>query len=278
MDPKNQTADPNASSDPAVVADPNVGSSAQEPGATENAGDPTKPHGNAGKTPWYMTRINEETNKRRELENQAADAMRRANDAEALLSRLQQDDKAPAGEQQPKRQGPTQEQYANDIMREASRLRFYEDSAAVKTAGVAKFGASFSDMLNTLTAIGATTDDFVLDVLTVDKVNAHVILKTLADEPERAASLAGMNSRQRIAELTRMAMAEPQKGGRAAQDEPTARAVSRAPAPKPIIQPSASANEGDWMDPEKLDKMSEDEANAMFSSRWNEKYLPRKSA
>src|ERR1700761_988032 len=52
-----------------------------------------KPHHLKGKTPWYMERINEETNKRRAIEERLAEKEREAENASQMLERLQAGDK-----------------------------------------------------------------------------------------------------------------------------------------------------------------------------------------
>lgn len=283
MEPETQEVDPNAVVDPAAAAAADAGAAGadaqqqqQDPGAVDAA----KPHGNAGKTPWYMARIHEETNKARAAEERATQEARRASDAEALLARMQGGAKPDAQQQpaaQPQRQAAVpQDQYQNDVRAGAEQLRFYENTNEVKQAGFAQFGTGFGAVLETLTAVGATSNDFVYDVLSVDKANAHVIFDTLAKDPERAAALVNMNPRARIAELTRMTMTDVKPAAQSqGQQQAKPASISKAPAPKPAVEPSAPAGESDWLDPAKLDNMTEAEANAMFSRQWDAKYSGR---
>lgn len=216
-------------------------------------------HGNKGKQPWFLQRISEETSKRTQIEAELAAERRARQDAEALAARLQADPAAPAAPR-----APVQQIAEQDIDRlvdqRADQKRFFEDTSAVKNAGLQKFGASFENTLNILTAIGATTNDVVADILAVDKANAHVLLDKLGQDPERAAALVGMNSRTRIAELTRMSLMP--NAPAAPVVEPTKAApkqVSRAPAPPPPVEPSAS-KVTDW----RTDDASDDEFDRGF--------------
>ena len=286
-----QNTDPNVAADPNVADQANQAAQDAAAAAGTGAGDgpgSAKPHGNAGKTPWYMTEIAELRGKKRGLEQESQANAQRAADAEALLSRLQNGGQNKDGQQQhaPQQQQPAQrtdavspEQYQADVTREAARMNLYENSNDVRAAGFATFGAGFGETLTKLNAIGVTADDIVLDILSIDKANAHVILDKIAKDEDKAASLVRMSPRQRIVELTRMTMAENKQAGAAgAASGQNQAGISRAPPPKPAFQSSAPAAETDWMDPEKLDKMSEQEANAMFSRQWDTKYARRAGA
>jgi hypothetical protein len=109
----------------------------------------------------------------------------------------------------------------------------------IKDGYAAFTGPKFDEMANILGAVGCVNDEFIADVLAVDRPNAHKTLAALAAEPETAARLASLDSRSRIAELTRITMAK------AAVVEPPVpkpapKVVSKAPAPAPVVEPSAS--------------------------------------
>src|SRR6185312_11344868 len=100
----------------------------------------------------------------------------------------------------------------------------------------AQFGPAFQGALTILNAANVVNnDEFVADLIAVDRANAHVMLERLAKEPERAAALASLSSRQRIAELTRMSLQPPAK-----DEKPAPPGVSKAPAPPPYVAPSSS--------------------------------------
>lgn len=231
-----------------------------DPAAPPAAGDPPAPelqpdppaadgdHGNKGKKPWFLQRISEETEGRRAAEQRAADA-------EALAARLQAGNNPPPadGTRQPPPADPRDFNAA--VRTEAQRMRLADDSMAVRDAGLRDFGASFGESLHILTAVGATSDDMVLDLIAVDKTNAHKILANLAKDPEKAASLVGMDSRRRIAELTRMAdaIAAPKTEPTAPKPGAPPKQVSKAPAPAPPVDPSASKSV-DWRSDEASDE------------------------
>ncbi len=206
------------------------------------------------KKPWFLERISQESAKAQDATRRLAEAERRAAEAEALAARLQ------AGKDPtvtPQSAGKTFTQA--EIRAEAERLRFHEDTVAVRDAGLGQFGQSFNETLSVLNAVGATNDDFVSDVLAVDKAGAHVLLDRLAKDPEKAVALAGMTSRQRIAELTRMSVAKTES-----EPKPTvpAKAVSKAPPPAPKIEPSAAKARDGY-----ADDASDDEFTRQFNER-----------
>src|SRR5258707_7743306 len=162
---------------------------------------------------------------KRDLEAENARIRREAADARALAERLQrgngQTDPATAPAPTP---APSQDQYQADVNRAAEMQRVMEDTVAIRNAGMIKF-PDFQQTLNTLTALGVTSNlDIVMDILAVDRANAHVMLDSLAKDPEKAASIAQMTPRSRIAELTRMTTV-----------------TTAAPAPKAVAQPAAPA-------------------------------------
>lgn len=188
-----------------------------------------KPHHLKGKTPWYMERINEETNKRREIEGQLAQERREKQEARALLERMQGGDKA----------APAQADDRNIdalVKAEAARLVFEQERQAVISAGHQEFGAEgFSQIASILGAAGAATEDFIQDVIAVDKANAHLIFDVLAKDPERARALSNMDLRRRTAELTRISDKMTDSKA-AAVVPPKVAAPSKVPAPRPVIE------------------------------------------
>jgi len=199
-------------------------------------------------------------------ERAAADARREAQEAKALLSRMQNGGD-PARQPAPPPQ-PQPQDFETAVDQAAARKIFLADSQAVLTQGLTKFGAGFNESLNILTAIGATSDDMIADVLAVDKGNAHVLLDSLAKDPERTAALTAMNSRQRIAELTRMSMtpATP-KADPPPPPAPTTK-VSKAPPPPPPVEPSAT---------KVVDGYSDEATDEQFTAQFNERMAARAS-
>jgi hypothetical protein len=203
---------------------------------------------------WAIKRITDEMAAKRAALERAEAAEKRANEALALAESLR-GQRAPQPTPTPFQPQPAQFSQA-DVQREAVRMRLHEDTTEVLTKGMAAYGPAFRQSLDILNAANVVNnDEFVADLIAVDRANAHVVLSNLAKEPERAATLASMNSRQRIAELTRMSMAP------AAKDtKPSAPGVSRAPAPAPHVAPSSS-NVKDW----RVDDASDDEFDRGFN-------------
>lgn len=271
------TNEPNPPVDPAVAAAASAASASNEapaavnPAANETppadpAADPAaiaaidpaepKPHGNKGKKPWYLDRISEETRRAQEAEA-------RALNAEALLERSQTRNPAdPAAPPAPRADESAIETRARQI---ADERVAGEKIQTVIRSGIAKFD-DWDERAATLGAAGAATPDFVLDVVSVDPVNAHLILHQLADDPQKAARLAKMDTRSRTIELVKMSMAASPNAAPApaAEIKPAIppKAVSRAPAPPPPVDPG-SAQAVDW----RTDKNISDQE---WSKRWDE--------
>lgn len=223
--------------------------------------EPAHEHGNKGKVPWYMQRIHEETNKRAAIETELTQTKRERAEALALLERSQQPEGSPA---------PLSRADAPDFesaveARAAAKLLF-KDSTDVRLAGQKEF-TDFGDSLAILSAVGATSDEFVGDVIDTDKDTAHKMFDYLAKNPERAAQLVNMPSRRRVAELTRISMSEITKPVAAKEVTPAAKPapVSKVPAPKPVLEAAGGVDEVDE------DKMSD----AQWSA-WRKKQLAKK--
>lgn len=132
-----------------------------------------------------------------------------------------------------------------EIDRRAEYKLFLRDVEAVRGRGNTQYGDEFNENVKALSAYGADNDQFVQDVFAADQTNAHVLLHTLAHDAQKAISLVGMDSKRRIAELTRMSIAAAAPVAINVVDPaPKAPApkstVSRAPAPAPALTPSAS--------------------------------------
>lgn len=233
-----------------------------EPVIEPPAPEPPKPT----KQPWYLERLAEESGKvAREREAREA-AERRANDAEALAARLQADPAAPKPTTQPQRQPTAQDpDFQAAVRRQASMDRLAEDSVTVLQKGNAEF-PDFAQTRTTLNAVGALNDEFVADILAVDKDNAHILLDKLAKDPERAVQLTQMDTRRRIAELTRMSAAIAPKAE--APKAPLAPApVSRAPKPAPALAPVGGDDDAA--------PLGDDVDDATWSANWDRTHKKR---
>lgn len=187
---------------------------------------------------WALRRISDEAEARRRERERADSASRERDEALALVESLRrQQPGAPAATPPPSDRQPQVSEA--EIMRRVAAVKLNEDSNQVLSQGMQAYGAGFQSTLAVLQAAGVTNNDgFVADLIAVDRANAHVILDRLAKEPERAAAIAALPDRQRIAELTRMSMTPKDA-------KPAAPGVSRAPAPAPHVAPSSS-NVKDW--------------------------------
>lgn len=242
-----------------------------EPAAAAIEPEPAPVHGNRGQTPWFMREIPKLREEKQEERTGRLAAEQRAKDLEAIIERMQANPTAvpPPGPavRQPAKQP---DDFSAAVKAQAAHDRFIEDTLGVRQAGITKF-PDFLESLRILEAVGVTSsDDFVADVLAVDKGTAHEIFDKLAKDPEKAASLVGMDSRRRIAELTRMADApkpEP-KPAVAEAPKPAAPAISRAPAPKPAVSPLAAAPDVDPTTPDGNDKMDDKAWEAWYKAKY----------
>jgi hypothetical protein len=187
---------------------------------------------------WMLDRIAEAQRNEATARQATEVEKRRATEAEALAARLQKGDTTvmPPLRQPDAIDAALIDQAANQKLMTQARQQIIKDGYAAFT------GPKFDEMANILGAVGCVNDEFIADVLAVDRPNAHKTLAALAAEPETAARLASLDSRSRIAELTRITMA---KAAVAAVIDPPApkpapKVVSKAPAPPPVVEPSAS--------------------------------------
>lgn len=228
----------------------------------EVAPEPEKQHGNKGKPAWWQERINEETNRRRQIEAQLEQERREKLETRALLERLQ------GGEKEAPKARTEETDIDALVEARAAQKLFNDDCNAVAEAG-AKDIPDFNDKLGLLRSIGVVSDDFLKDIFAVDKASAHKMLDRLAQEPDRAHMMTRMDSRRRIAELTRMQiqMAEAPKPAPA----PAAKTISKVPPPKPVVDAV-----GD--DLGEMDLSNDKLSDADWSKLWNKRYLNKKSA
>ncbi len=251
----NAPAEPPAPNDP-PAPEPAPPAAAADPAAVE------RQHGNKGAKPWFLQRIAEEAEGRRQAET-------RASELQAMVDRQSRSPADPAAPPAPPR--------ADDTTVETRARQIAQDSIngdkirSVISAGVAKF-PDWEQRAATLGAAGAATLDFVLDVVSVDPANAHEILHQLADDPERAAHLAKMDPRTRTIELVKMSLAAQgaaaPKPAEPAKPAVPPKSVSKAPAPPPPVEPGAS---------QAVDWRSDKATDADFSKGWDERQRERAS-
>jgi hypothetical protein len=288
-----------APDEPPAAADPNDGTSAPAgdvPDAADTSAEaPAAPVAERppGAPKWALERIGEETDRRVAVEGRLSAAERKAADLQAILDRMQASGTAapaaqpgaaaiPPAAPAPRAAEPAApafEERVQQVVTEREAARTIED---VVQNGIKEFtNATWHEKAAVLAAVGAASPEFVLDVIAADAVNAHKIIATLADDPEKAAQLAKMDVRRRTAELTRMSMTEQAKtaaaavaadpaGGApapAAAAPKAAASVSRAPAPQAIPRPVASAQPVDPTTPEGDAKMSDKEWEQWYKDK-----------
>lgn len=237
------------------------------PAATPTPGAPPDKPVNPNSPKWALDRIGVLTDRAQRAEQQVQERDTELANARELLARLQANPQPPQNQPQPQPRAPIpfpQPQTNDDqrIQAAAREQRFMEDINDARSKGFQEFGAEgFAGTINTLSAIGAD-NDFLADVLAVDRLNAHKLFHQIAQKPEQAAALAKMNSRQRIAEITRIAMVD-----KSAPATPTPPKTSAAPEPRP-------ASSG--VDALPNDSLGDDVDDATWSRNWDAKHNPRR--
>jgi hypothetical protein len=208
---------------------------------------------------WMLDRIAEAQRNEATARQATEVEKRRATEAEALAARLQKGDQAPTPQPQPP-DAALVNQAAQKILMDQARQQIIKDGYAAFT------GPKFDEMANILGAVGCVNDEFIADVLAVDRPNAHKTLAALAAEPETAARLASLDSRSRIAELTRITMAKAAVVEPPAPAKPAPKLVSKAPAPAPVVEPSAS---------KVVDGYADEATEEQFTAKFNERMKAR---
>lgn len=222
-------------------------------------------------------RVGEESTKRAAEARRAEAAETRAANAEALLQRMQNSGEEP-GKPAPQPRAEQPQNFDRAVAERAEQLVFEDTKGGLVQKGYSEFGKpAFDDACSVVVACGYPPDDLVRDLLAVDGSNASKLIMELSKDGERAARLAGMNSRQRISELTRMAMTAATTAEPAPKVEPKPApaaevvakpAVSRAPSPKPAVAPHAAAPEVDPTTPEGNDKMDDKQWEAWYKNKY----------
>jgi hypothetical protein len=124
------------------------------------------------------------------------------------------------------------------VRAQAAQDRFVEDSQSILDAGQKDY-PDFIESVNVVSALGGGSDEFVADLIAADKTGAHKMIHELAQDPAKVKRLVGMNSRARVAELARMAVAAAPAvpaGGAGKQ-------VSRVPAPAQPLDGGAGSGD-----------------------------------
>lgn len=222
---------------------------------------------------WALERIGEETTRRLEETAKREQAEARANALEEITRRLQAGEPK-TGEPLPARPAaPAADQSA--VQQEAARQLFERDAQSVSEAGVKTYGPRWDVAIKSLNLYGANSTEFVSNVMEIDQAKAHEIMFQLAQDGDLAVRLTRMTPTKRIAEITRMVMAQAAPADlKPADSKPAAEvkpAISRAPAPKPAIAPHAAAPEVNPETAEGNEKMSDKQWEEWYKG----KYLKR---
>ena len=243
-------ADTGAAADTATADAANAGDQA----AADNAAAGDQQHGNKGRDPWFKIRLNEQEQVIAQERAAREAAEREAANTRQMLERLQRGDKAPPTSQATLPQDEVNRQA--EII--ANQRMFQNNVNDIIRAGYSAFGAkAFDDASTQLAQLGCATSDFINDVLAVDRGNAHKILNDLAADPDTAMQLARLDSRSRIAELTRRTVMAATKSTET--KPPAAKGISKAPPPPPAIN-AGSRQVKDW----RSDDATDDEFTAGF--------------
>lgn len=244
---------------PVVEAPAQDAPATQEPVAEEQQEQVTRAANDPPK--WALDRIGEETSKRRAAERELAELRETM-----ARSKTQSSQAEPPATPRAEIPADFERQVDQAAEMKAASAAFARDTADVAQAGHAA-NPKFGETLRILAALDFVTNtDIVADLMSVDKANAHAILDKLAKSPERAVAIARLNSRARIAEFTRLSMAEskPNTAGAAESPKAAPKPVSAAPPPRPRHDPS-SVPVNDWMNDEATDEQ--------FFDGWKRKYL-----
>jgi hypothetical protein len=236
---------------------------------TEPAADPPQ-----RTVPWetFAREVGRLRQEKRDTEAALDEHRRQLHEQNDLITRFQRDPNAapPVAPRLPDAGQFSRE----DVERAAFALNFQRDAGRVSESGVQSFGRqNWQDACDLLGSFNLNSPDFVgsiMEVAGIDK--AHEVFHEIAQAPDRAIALSQMTPARRIAEITRIAEKMTGKPATAAQTTPAAaqlpaRTVSRAPAPPPRVDSSASTVT-DWRD----DKSSD----ADFSRGWEENMAKRR--
>jgi hypothetical protein len=210
----------------------------------------------------------------RETETENDRLRRQLRDSTDLITRLQQKPGDPAAPTPPApRSEPIAEPPQNDVEIRAAQMLFQRDAQRISETAYKTYGQGWVDSVSLLDSFGLNSGDFVssvMDVVGSDKT--HEIMHAIAQDPEKAAALKDMSPARRISEITRISLAmdakpaaEPVKPA-----PPPTKTVSRAPAPPPPVEPSAS-RVVDWRD----DKASDADFSRGFDEMMQKKRARR---
>lgn len=209
--------------------------------------------------------------KTRDLESENERLRRENTDAKALADRLAAG-KDPTVTPTAPRAAPVASD-DEEIDRRAAARVFARDAQTVSETGLATYGRGWVDAVSALDAYGVNSADFVSSVMEIAPGRTHEIMYQIAQDGEKAIALANMTPARRAAEITRMSMAaapaaevDPKVDPKPLTPKPAAKTVSKAPAPPPPVEPSASKT---------IDWRGDDASDEEFTRGFNEMMAKR---
>lgn len=201
----------------------------------------------------------------RELENALNEHRRQISEANELIRRLQGGQGTQQHTEVHQNAAPDQ-----DVEQRAVQLNFQRDARRVSEAGMATYGQEIWDgACRLMDGLGLNSPEFVFTCMEVAGTDrTHELFGAIAEDPERAARIAGMTPVRRLVEISRIAEQMTSKP-QGSQARPPARTVSRAPDPAPRVN-TGTRTAKDWR--------SDDTSDEEFSKRWEEHMRSRHSA
>ena len=135
------------------------------------------------------------------------------------------------------------DEFQTAVKAEAARLSFLKECEDIAAVGSQSF-KDWAETIGIINAIGASSDDFLQDVIAADRANAPALLHELANDPTMARRLVGMDARNRVGALAKMAVkletaAKPAAATNGAAVTPP-KPLSRAPAPMAKLDAGAT--------------------------------------
>jgi hypothetical protein len=236
-----------------AVVDPALAPPPDDPPVEPAAPEPEPPQRRMVPEDVFVREITPLRSRVRETETENERLRRQLRESTDLLTRLQQKPGDNGATPPAPRTEPIAEPPQTDIERRAAEMLFTRDAQRISETAYRTYGQGWIDSVNLLNSFGLNSGDFVssvMDVVGSDKT--HEVMHAIAQEPEKAAALAGMSPARRISEITRISLAMDAKPVAAPTEPvkpapPPAKTVSRAPAPPPPVEPSAS-KVVDWRD------------------------------
>lgn len=160
------------------------------------------------------------------------------------------------------------DEFQTAVKAEAGRLAFLKECEDIHAVGTQSF-KDWTETIGIINAIGASSDNFLQDVIAADRANAPALLHELANDPTMARRLVAMDARNRVGALAKMAVKI-----EAAAKPTTAANGSATPPPKPLSKapaPMAKIDAGGMNTPD-TDLYSDNTPDAAWSKAFDKKF------